>query len=117
MSLPPLPTELGQIYNPSILEAVQKLNSCYFTAFNVVTSGNFDAQRLEYHIRIISDTVVPLLMGLEEIALEQNIPQFWLMDCVERFKTIVVQILQESRGISEHHSTYVKLHAFNIFFW
>jgi hypothetical protein len=71
----------------------------YRTANNVLSCGNWDVNRLQFHQEsLINDAV--LLLALEESAEDEGLPTSWLEDCVESISDLLIQLCKTEKEVT-----------------
>jgi hypothetical protein len=93
MSLPSLPTSVNP-RSPNFLNAIQSLQNIYSTAFSLVTQGNINTQHAISHQNAISQNAVPLLLILESVSHEEELPKEWILECTQMFGTLIAQLYE-----------------------
>lgn len=79
MSLPPLPAADEQSQrSPNFLNALQIICDIYYTANNVVSTGNINVNRAIFHRDAITRTVIPIMFDFEGSAEQEGIPIEWI---------------------------------------
>lgn len=95
MSLPPLPPpSFDRPRSSNFLNAIQSLQDIYFTAFNVLSTGNIDTQRSLFHQEAITENAIPLLLALESVAGDEQVPDEWIRQCAQMFGTLIAQLYE-----------------------
>lgn len=112
MSLPSLPpVDAGRTgRSPQCQTAFQLLQDYYFTAFNLISNSNIDAQRATYHHDLITGNAVPILLALESAAEEESIPKTWFEECVGMFGALLVQLREIKQTEERQYVFYTFLH-------
>lgn len=98
MSLPALPD--FQLWSPNVHNARKSLQDIYNAANLALSGGNFDVHRIQYHQSAITDNAIRILLDLEACSEDEGLPQSWLLECGERFATLIIQLAE-----AEHTAT------------
>jgi hypothetical protein len=99
MSLPPLPAADEQSQrSPNFLNALQIICDIYYTANNVVSTGNINVHRAIYHRDAITTTVIPILFDFEGSAEQEGIPNEWIRGVTHMFAALLVQLHEAEQG-------------------
>lgn len=93
MAFPPLPRREGNVsWSPQVSHVAQILSDVHRMATNMLTLGNFDIHRLEYHQEAVIKDAFPLLMALEAVEQEEGIPSNWIQEATTSLVNMVEQL-------------------------
>lgn len=100
--LPALPIRLLP-WSSNVLNAVHILNNLYENAYHLITSQNFNYTRLSWHLNTMYKDALPLLFQLSTSAVQESIPEDWLLKCGQHFSNLIEHIeqLMEETGEDE----------------
>lgn len=89
--LPSLPSN-PLSWSSNVLNATHILKNLYENALRVTTSHNANHSRLTWHLNTIYTDALPLLLELSFAAVQENIPENWLLECGECFSNLINHI-------------------------
>jgi len=92
MSIPPLPSGSSHHWSSNIIHTVQILQDVHSSATSVLSRGDQDIHRLQWHQTNILTHALPLLQNIHECAEEEGLPPSWVHECVEAFGNTVVEL-------------------------
>jgi hypothetical protein len=87
--LPPLPDD--HPWSPNIYHAYQIITDTFTNATNTLWE-EADPIRIKYHIEMLTDDTIPILVALESRAQEERLPLPWLHSCVEIIGGLIVRL-------------------------
>jgi hypothetical protein len=93
MSLPPLPPNRSN-WSPNVFHAQQKLHDIYRSAVNVLSLPTIDPRRVKYHLQLISQDAVPIVVALYEASTNDVQLQRWANKCADKFAAACMQLVE-----------------------
>lgn len=92
MSLPPLPPHPTEAsWSPGVYDAFNRIEFIYLAAHKML-GQEAEANRLRYHSERLIEDAVPILLAMEEHAMQEGIPLEWLHSLTSLVGLLIAQL-------------------------
>ncbi|KAF4584655.1 hypothetical protein EYR40_004642 [Pleurotus pulmonarius] len=107
MSLPPLPPHPTQAsWSPGVYDAFNRIEFIYLAAHKLL-GQEAEANRLRFHSERLIEDGVPILLAMEEHAMQEGIPLEWLHSITSSVGFLIAQLDRAHTTAVNHEDTNV----------
>jgi hypothetical protein len=86
-----------QLEDGHTLRSVNLTSQMYFTTTSMLTSREFELQRVQNHFDLLIKSGIPLLAALEKVAVAKLIPMEWIHNTAQKLSKLVVELLEAEK--------------------